>query len=102
MKILVTGCGTSQAAKYAIRHPAAHVVGIDLSSTSIKHTRALKKEYNLENLTVHQLPLESAYELEMSFDKIICTGVLHHLSDPLHGMTILKSVLARSMAMAST
>lgn len=94
MKILVAGCGTSQAAKYAIRHPSARVVGIDISSTSIKYTRDLKKEYNLENLTLQQLPLERAYELEMSFDKIICTGVLHHLSDPLHGLTVLKSTLA--------
>ena len=31
LNILIAGCGTSQAAKNALRHPAAHVVGIDVS-----------------------------------------------------------------------
>jgi 2-polyprenyl-3-methyl-5-hydroxy-6-metoxy-1,4-benzoquinol methylase len=80
--ILVAGCGTSQAAKHAMRYPAARVVGIDVSSTSVQHTKALQRKYNLTNLEIHQLPLERAHELKRRFDKIVCTGVLHHLSDP--------------------
>jgi SAM-dependent methyltransferase len=93
LHILVAGCGTSQAAKYAIRHPAAQVVGIDLSSTSVQQTLAFKKKYNLENLSVHQLPVERVGELEKTFDKIICTGVLHHLPDPQLGLHSLAQVL---------
>ena len=33
--ILIAGCGTSQAAKYALRWPAAQVTGIDVSLTSV-------------------------------------------------------------------
>ena len=41
LAVLVAGCGTSQAAKHALRQPAARVVGIDVSATSIRHTEAL-------------------------------------------------------------
>ena len=39
--ILVAGCGTSQAAKYAMRWPRAHVTGIDFSKASIAETAEL-------------------------------------------------------------
>ncbi len=92
--ILVAGCGTSQAAKHALRNPAAQVVGIDLSSTSIQHTEALKRKYQLDNLEVRLLPIERAVELERRFDKIVCTGVLHHLPNPDEGLRALREVLA--------
>ena len=56
--ILVAGCGTSQAAKHALRWPAAQVIGIDFSATSVRCTEELKLKYNLSNLLVHQLPIE--------------------------------------------
>jgi SAM-dependent methyltransferase len=62
--ILVAGCGTSQAAKYALRWPAALVTGIDFSATSVRHTEELKRKYNLENLQACQLPIERVNELE--------------------------------------
>src|SRR5271170_8301940 len=34
-EILVAGCGTSQAARYALREPDAHVTAIDISETSL-------------------------------------------------------------------
>src|SRR5215207_7792102 len=36
--ILVAGCGTSQAAKYALRWPKAQVTGVDFSTASIEQT----------------------------------------------------------------
>jgi len=42
--ILIAGCGTSQAAKHALRWPAARVVGIDFSATSVRHTEQLVAE----------------------------------------------------------
>src|SRR5215213_11980742 len=38
--VLVAGCGTWQAAKFALTHPAARVVGIDVAQTSLQHTEA--------------------------------------------------------------
>jgi SAM-dependent methyltransferase len=91
--ILVAGCGTSQAAKHALRWPAAQVTGIDCSATSVRHTEELKRKYNLTNLQVHELAIERVGDLGMSFDQIVCTGVLHHLADPDAGLRALRSVL---------
>ena len=93
LKILVAGCGTSQAAKHAIRQPAARVTGIDVSATSLRHTRDLERRYGLKNLRVRQLPIERVHELDRQFDKIVCTGVLHHLADPDAGLRALRAVL---------
>lgn len=97
--ILIAGCGTSQAAKHALRWPAAQVIGIDLSATSIHQTELLKKQHGLNNLQVHQLAIEDVSTLGMSFDQIVCTGVLHHLEDPDAGLSALKDVLKPDGAM---
>ena len=91
--ILVAGCGTSQAAKYAVRWPAAKVVGVDFSAKSVRCTEELKRKYDLKNLEVHQLPIEHVDDLGTKFDQIICTGVLHHLIDPDAGLRALRSML---------
>src|SRR4029078_10048126 len=99
LDVLIAGCGTWQAAKYAIGHPKARVVGIDVSSTSLEHTERLKENYNLTNLEARQLAVENVAELDQRFDLIICTGVLHHLVDPDAGLRALRSVLKPDGAM---
>ena len=37
--------------------------------------------------------MEEAEELGCSFNKIVCTGVIHHLPDPEIGLRALRSVL---------
>ncbi len=97
--ILIAGCGTSQAAKHAMRWPAARVVGIDFSTMSVRHTEELKRTYKLDNLEVHQLPVERVGDLAMMFDQVVCTGVLHHLVDPDAGVRALREVLRPNGAM---
>jgi SAM-dependent methyltransferase len=99
LDVLVAGCGTWQAAKYAIGHPKARVVGIDVSSTSLEHTERLKQNHDLKNLEARQLAVEDAEQLNQQFDLIICTGVLHHLVDPDAGLRALRSVLKPDGAM---
>ncbi len=91
--ILVAGCGTSQAAHYAVRWPRARVVGIDLSENSIAYELDLKRKHKLDNLEVRQLAVERAGELGERFDYVVCTGVLHHLADPDAGLRALREVL---------
>jgi SAM-dependent methyltransferase len=98
LRVLVAGCGTSQAARHALRRPGAQVTGIDLSEAGIRHTLALKQKYALSNLEVHRLPIERVGELGQVFDLIICTGVLHHLPDPQAGLLALREVLAQDGA----
>lgn len=97
--ILIAGCGTSQAAKHAMRWPAAQVTGIDMSTTSVRCTEELKRKYDLTNLQVYQLPIDRLNELRETFDQIVCTGVLHHLADPDAGLAALRSVLKPDGAM---
>jgi very-short-patch-repair endonuclease/SAM-dependent methyltransferase len=98
-EILVAGCGTSQAAVYALREPDAHVTAIDISETSLSHTRELQQKYGLRNLDLHRLAIEEVGQLGQTFDQIACTGVLHHLPDPDIGLRSLRNALARDGAM---
>jgi len=99
LDVLVAGCGTFQSAKYALCHPAARVVGVDVSTTSLEHTERLKQKYNLTNLETRQVEIENVNELDQRFDLIICTGVLHHLADPDAGLRALRTVLKPDGAM---
>lgn len=99
LEILVAGCGTSQAARYALREPDARVIGIDLSETSLAHTHKLQEKYKLDNLALHRLSILDVPSLGKTFDHIVCTGVLHHLLDPDAGLLALRSVLKRDGAM---
>jgi len=98
-EILVAGCGTSQAATYALREPDAQLTAIDISETSLRHTRELQQKYGLRNLDLHRLAIEEVGELGRTFDQIVCTGVLHHLPDPDIGLRALRNVLRPSGAM---
>jgi SAM-dependent methyltransferase len=99
LSILIAGCGTSQAAKHALRWPAAQITGIDVSATSVRCTEDLQRKYSLDNLRVCQLPIEHVNDLESKFDQIVCTGVLHHLADPDAGLRALRGVLKPDGAM---
>jgi SAM-dependent methyltransferase len=68
-------------------------VGIDVSPTSLEHTRRLGEKYHLTNLETHQLSVEAVERLSDRFDLIVSTGVLHHLEDPDAGLCALRSVL---------
>src|SRR5215472_11489030 len=98
-EILIAGCGTSQAARYALREPDARITAIDISKTSLTHTLQLQDKYQIGNLILRQLSLLEVQELGQTFDHIICTGVLHHLDDPDAGLRALRSVLKKDGAM---
>src|ERR1700730_18329317 len=98
-EILVAGCGSSQRAIHALREPDARVTAIDISETSLRHTRDLQRKYRLRNLDLHRLAIERVGELGQTFDQIVCTGVLHHLADPDVGLRSLRNVLVPNGAM---
>lgn len=100
LDVLVAGCGTSQAVRHAVRWPAGRVVGIDVSETSLRHSEELGRRYALDNLELHQLPIERVGELGRRFDLVVCTGVLHHLAHPDGGLQALSEVLQPDGAMS--
>lgn len=93
LDILVAGCGTSQAARYAAAHPKAHVTGIDLSATSLAQCQALCQQYNINNVSLQQMSLLDLPELNRQFDYIVCTGVIHHMASPGAGLDALRQAL---------
>jgi SAM-dependent methyltransferase len=97
--ILVAGCGTVQAAHYALRWPHARVVGVDVSAASIAFSEELKQKHALKNLELRQLAVERVAELGQTFKHVVCTGVLHHLTDPDAGLRALHDVLEPAGAM---
>ena len=93
MDILIAGCGTNQAAVFALNNPRAKVVGIDVSSTSLGHQAYLRDRHGLSNLELHRLPIEEAGALGRTFDLVVSTGVLHHMADPVAGLRSLAGCL---------
>lgn len=93
LDILVAGCGTVQAARYAAAHPGARVTGVDVSEASLNHSRDLAERHGLQNLELARLPVEGAAELGRDFDLIVSTGVIHHLPEPATGLAALRKVL---------
>jgi 2-polyprenyl-3-methyl-5-hydroxy-6-metoxy-1,4-benzoquinol methylase len=100
LRILCAGCGSSQAALIALNNPDCSVIGIDLSETSLAHTKRHRDRHGLTNLEVRQMSLLDVGELNSSFDLIISTGVLHHLPDPDAGLKALADVLDPRGSMA--
>lgn len=100
LDILIAGCGTFQAAFIAFKNRDARVVGIDVSRKALQHHEFLKGKHGLDNLELHLLPIEEVATLGRDFDLIISSGVLHHLADPLAGLTALGGCLRRDGVLA--
>ena len=93
LSILIAGCGANQAAHYAFTNPNPQVLGIDVSDSSLGHEAHLKQKHRLDNLELLQMSLGEIGSLGRTFDLIVCTGVLHHLTDPDAGLRCLRDVL---------
>ncbi len=93
--ILVAGCGTGrQAAAVALQCPDAAVTAIDVSAASLDYARRQCAAYGIANVRFVRLDLHQAPTLGERFHAIHCSGVLHHLPDPVRGWGILSEVLA--------
>jgi SAM-dependent methyltransferase len=98
-RALVAGGGTGDACimlaqQLADRRCPAEVHYIDLSSASRQICEGRAKARGLRNITFHTGSLLDLPSMNVGlFDYIDCTGVLHHLPDPLAGMRALSSVL---------
>ena len=93
---LVAGCGTGYGTcATAMLHPNARIIGVDITLASLSYAKAKAQELGLNNVEFFQADILSLEPLEKTFDVIECSGVLHHMLDPLEGwrslLTKLKS-----------
>lgn len=91
---LVAGCGTCKAAlQFAMKFPKINITAIDLSLSSMAYGMRRAQEFGIHNVTFAQCDILDLPELGQTFDAIDCSGVLHHMKDPMAGWRSLLSVL---------
>ena len=100
VRILDAGCGTGSGTEYLMLHnPTAEIIAIDISEKALETAQkridksGILKEFQ-GSITFKHMPLETAVNLEGTFDLINCVGVLHHLPDPNAGIKALAEKLA--------
>lgn len=100
-EVLIAGCGTGQqAVQAALAYgPRARVLAIDLSAASLAYAARMAAHFGAGNIAFAQADLQTLADVDRQyvgrFDVIECTGVLHHLADPLAGWRRLLPCLAR-------
>ena len=92
-QVLVAGCGTGQnAITTAQRFASARVLAVDISRASLAYARRKTLELSIHGIEYRQADILGLGELAERFDVIECSGVLHHLEDPLAGWRVLSSL----------
>jgi len=93
-KILVAGCGTGQHAIATARYfPQAQVLAVDLSRASLAYAKRKTVELAVPNIEYRHADILALGALPERFDLIECSGVLHHLENPMEGWRVLLSLL---------
>ena len=92
-RLLVAGCGTGRdLLNAACTWRPTIVTGFDLSRPSLAYAQQMAERLGVEVELYHaDLLLLDGWERQ--FDAIVCTGVLHHLEDPLAGWRRLLHLL---------
>lgn len=96
IKILIAGCGTGRhAIQMALNYPQAQVIGIDISSSSLRYANTMKEQHDINNVSFVQCSIFDVSDLNMKFHIIECIGVLHHIKQPSRAIRALLSTLSK-------
>ena len=68
-------------------------MAIDLSETSLAYAIRKTNELGITNINYIQNDILNLKNLNRKFDYIECTGVLHHMKNPIEGWNILTDIL---------
>ena len=93
-QILVAGCGTGQQPiEAALRYADAEITAVDLSLASLAYAQRKTQELGIKNIKYLQANILNISQLDTLFDVIECSGVLHHMEDPIAGWRALTNQL---------
>lgn len=93
-RIWVAGCGTNQAVQTALHFPGCEIYATDVSEPSLRSAEQAARSLGLRNVTFDVRSINDGTSL--SFDYIVCTGVIHHNADPEGTLRILAHALTPS------
>lgn len=92
---LSAGCGTGRGAVMLARSiKNLDLTAIDLSPTSLTFAAEKARTFSNKNIKFGLGDILEVGSLNLTFDIIECSGVLHHMHDPATGLRALKDVLA--------
>jgi len=92
--ILIAGCGTGQQiVNIYNKYKNAKITAIDLSAASLAYAIRQSKEHGIKDIKFLQGDILDAELLNKKFDEVHCTGVLHHMKDPMKGWRILTNLV---------
>jgi len=94
IRVLDAGCGTGEEVVCcASVFPQAHFTAVELNSTSLGIAKKNAKYLEVENIDFHKNNIMDITNELGSFDVIISSGVIHHLSNPEEGLKRLVNLL---------
>ncbi len=92
--ILDAGCGSGyKSLILAEANPDAKIVGVDISSESIKLAEQRLKYHGFNNAEFHVLSIENLSQLNYQFDYINCDEMLYLFPEPSEALRAMKTVL---------
>lgn len=95
LRVLIAGCGTGRHALNVARYfRDVEVLAVDISHNSLSYAKNMAERYLLDNVEFLQADILQLESLGREFDIIECSGVLHHMDNPLLGAQCLKNILA--------
>jgi SAM-dependent methyltransferase len=102
-RVLIAGGGTGDAAIYLseqLRETDAQVIYVDISAASMEIAKQRARIRELNNIEWIQDSLLDLPRMGLGeFDYINCSGVLHHLENPVEGLKALRNALSEEGAM---
>ncbi|HEY0892920.1 MAG TPA: methyltransferase domain-containing protein, partial [Cellvibrio sp.] len=94
VSVLIAGCGTGfEPIELARMDKNAQITALDLSSKSLAYAKRMADELRISNIDFVQGNILDAAELNIQFDLINSTGVLHHMENPQIGWQTLCGIL---------
>ena len=92
-QVLVAGCGTFAPYPFSVANPDSHITALDLSKSSLDRARLHCLLHGRRNVRFQSGDLLDEAIAKGPFGLIDAYGVIHHLSDPLSGLTSLAGRL---------